>query len=375
MTTNVNESSSKRLLIVDDDESPRESLRIIFCSNYDVTIASSGEEAIELSRAVPFGVVITDIRMRGLSGIDVLRELKKVNSKTEVIVLTAFETLETARQAINLGASDYLKKPFDAEHIQRVVSNCYANYLAATSRDELIRADVNAAKNNFLDILSHELNTPINGVLGFIELLQDTQLNKDQADFVEIIRDCSWKYYEHIQDILNYAKLPMAQGELSETSFNPATVLIKLVKEEMKKSKVHIDLEIPQDLPQYVTGAESEIRVVLCKLVQNAAKFAAQATIGVSMNFERLGGRNLRLIFNVWDTGPGIASEYLADGKIFDPFTQEDASWTRSQDGLGLGLALSQGLAKRLGGSLEVKSELGNGSQFTFAVSVSVEEL
>ena len=143
----------------------------------------------------------------------------------------------------------------------------------------------------------------------------------------------------------------------------------------MKKSKVHIDLEIPQDLPQYVTGAESEIRVVLCKLVQNAAKFAAQATIGVSMNFERLGGRNLRLIFNVWDTGPGIASEYLADGKIFDPFTQEDASWTRSQDGLGLGLALSQGLAKRLGGSLEVKSELGNGSQFTFAVSVSVEEL
>ena len=375
MTTNVNESSSRRLLIVDDDESPRESLRIIFCSNYDVTIASSGEEAIELSRTVPFGVVITDIRMCGLSGIDVLRELKKINSKTEVIILTAFETLETARQAINLGASDYLKKPFDVEHIQMVVSNCYANYFVATSRDELIRADVNAAKNNFLDILSHELNTPINGVLGFIELLQDTQLNKDQADFVEIIRDCSWKYYEHIQDILNYAKLPMAQGELSETSFNPATVLIKLVKEEMKKSKVHIDLEIPQDLPQYVTGAESEIRVVLRKLVQNAAKFAAQATIGVSMNFERLGGMNLRLIFNVWDTGPGIASEYLADGMIFDPFTQEDSSWTRSQDGLGLGLALSQGLAKRLGGSLDVKSELGNGSQFTFAVDVSVGEL
>ena len=239
----------------------------------------------------------------------------------------------------------------------------------------MIRADVNAAKNNFLDILSHELNTPINGVLGFIELLQDTQLNEDQADFVEIIRDCSWKYYEHIQDILNYAKLPMAQSELSETSFNPATVLIKLVKEEMKKSKVHIDLEIPQDLPQYVTGAESEIRVVLRKLVQNAVKFAAQATIGVSMNFERLAGRNLRLIFNVWDTGPGISSEYFADGKIFDPFTQEDASWTRSQDGLGLGLALSHGLANRLGGSLEVQTELGRGSQFTFAVSVSVEEV
>ena len=93
---------------------------MIFGDDYDVTIATSGEEAVEFSQERSrFHVVITDIRMRGLSGIDVLREVKKIDPHTEVIVLTAYETLETARQAISLGASEYLKKPFDLDHIQR----------------------------------------------------------------------------------------------------------------------------------------------------------------------------------------------------------------------------------------------------------------
>ena len=112
---------TKRLLVVDDEDGPRQSLNMIFSDDYDVTIATSGEEAIRFSSESPFHVVLTDIRMRGLSGIDVLREVKKLDSNTEVIVLTAYETLETARQAISLGASEYLKKPFDIEHIQNVV--------------------------------------------------------------------------------------------------------------------------------------------------------------------------------------------------------------------------------------------------------------
>jgi len=99
---------AKRLLVVDDEEGPRESLNMIFCDDFDVTIATSGEEAIEFSTENPFDVVITDIRMRGMSGIDVLREVKKIDVHTEVIVLTAYETLDTARQAISFGASEYL---------------------------------------------------------------------------------------------------------------------------------------------------------------------------------------------------------------------------------------------------------------------------
>ncbi|MFQ3224958.1 MAG: DNA-binding NtrC family response regulator [Lentimonas sp.] len=121
MTTAIHGLPAKRLLVVDDEEGPRESLNMIFCDEFDVTIATSGEEAIQFSRAAPFDVVITDIRMRGMSGIDVLREVKKITAHTEVIVLTAYETLDAARQAISFGASEYLKKPFDLDHIQKVV--------------------------------------------------------------------------------------------------------------------------------------------------------------------------------------------------------------------------------------------------------------
>ena len=162
-------SKLNRLLVVDDEEGPRQSLEMIFGDDCHVTVASSGEEAVRFSKEAPFHVVITDIRMRGLSGIDVLREVKEIDPHTEVIVLTAYETLETARQAISLGASEYLKKPFDIDHIQKVVARCFENYLFTTNQEVLIRKDVNAAKTNFLEIVSHELTTPMNGIVGIIE--------------------------------------------------------------------------------------------------------------------------------------------------------------------------------------------------------------
>lgn len=215
--------------------------------------------------------------MRGLSGIDVLREVKQIDKYTEVIVLTAYETLETARQAITLGASEYLKKPFDLDHIQRIVDRCYGNYLFNTQQDEVIRQDVNAAKSNFLEIVSHELNTPMNGILGFIELLEDTALDEEQRDYVETIRDCSKQYFENVQDIFTYAKLSMSDIEMSNTGFNPATMMIKLGSEVSPvHAQVQFRLEIPEDLPPFVSGPERELKILLKKLLENAVKFTSR---------------------------------------------------------------------------------------------------
>lgn len=375
MTTAPTALPAKRLLVVDDEEGPRESLNMIFCDDFDVTIARSGEEAIDFSKEAPFEVVITDIRMRGMSGIDVLREVKKIDAHTEVIVLTAYETLATARQAISLGASEYLKKPFDLNHIQKVVDCCYKNYLFTTQRETVIRQNVNAAKNNFLEIVRHELNTPMNGILGFIDLLQDTQLDEEQHDFVATIRDCSMTYFEHVQDILTYAKLSVGESELSKLSFNPATMLLKLINEATTGGQVGIQTEIPEDLPQYVSGGENEIRIVLRKLLQNAVKFSSGGDVRVAVQFERIAAdAEIRLSVEVRDNGPGIDPEYLEGGKIFDAFSQGDSSLSRSHEGLGLGLALCKSVSDRLGGSLVVESELGKGSQFTFSVVLHEEE-
>lgn len=365
---------SKRLLVVDDEEGPRQSLNMIFCDDYDVTIATSGEEAIQFSAERPFDVVVTDIRMRGISGIDVLREVKKIDKHTEVIVLTAYETLETARQAISLGASEYLKKPFDLDHIQKVVDRCYNHYLFTTQQEAVIRKDVNEAKTNFLEIVSHELNTPMNGILGFIELLEDTALDEEQQEYVETVRECSLKYFEHVQDILTYAKLSMSESEMSRTSFNPATLLLKLVNEEQGRSQAVVLAEIPEDLPSYVTGPEHEVRILLRKLLQNAVKFTGEGEVRLTVRYEDLSSEQVRIFFDVKDTGPGIEPEHIESGRIFDAFSQVDSSAKRTHGGLGLGLALCKSLSDRLGGELVVESALGQGSEFTFALPLRREE-
>lgn len=360
------DNTVKRLLVVDDEEGPRQSLEMIFGDDYEVTVASSGEEAVRLSKEAAFHVVITDIRMRGLSGIDVLREVKQIDPHTEVIVLTAYETLETARQAISLGASEYLKKPFDIDHIQKVVAHCFESYLFSTNQEVLIRQDVNAAKTNFLEIVSHELNTPMNGIVGFIELLQDTKLDEEQTEYVETIRDCSLKYFEHVQDILTYAKLSMSDSEVSRSSFNPATLILKLIRESETGEGVELRSEISEDIPQLLTGPEQEIRIIHRKLLLNALKFTSSGEVVVGFHGEPATKEVYRCTLTVSDTGPGIDPDLIREGRIFDAFTQGDSSLKRPHEGMGMGLALCKRLSDKIGATLRVESELGKGSTFEF---------
>lgn len=374
MTEDNSALATKRMLVVDDEEGPRQSLNMIFCDDYDVTIATSGEEAVEFSAEQPFDLVITDIRMRGMSGIDVLREVKKLDKYTEVIVLTAYETLETARQAISLGASEYLKKPFDLDHIQTVVGRCYESFLFNTRQDTVIRNDVNAAKTNFLEIVSHELNTPMNGILGFIDLLEDTELDEEQKEFLGTIRDCSKDYFGHVQDIFTYARLSMGEEDVSSGSFNPATMMIKLVNDEKPKDLVDLVTDIPSDVPQFVSGPEDEIRIALRKLLHNAVKFTVEGQVSLSVSFESLADSNVKLRFEIKDTGPGIDPDYLQSGRIYDAFSQEDSSLKRTHGGLGVGLSLCRTIADRLGGELSIQSEQGQGTTCVFSVVVRREE-
>jgi len=366
-------TTHERLLIVDDEDGPRQSLRMIFGDDYDVTTAKSGEEAIELSKKQPFHVVITDIRMRGLSGIDVLRELKKISPHTEVIVLTAYETLETARQAISLGASEYLKKPFNLDHIQNVVALCFEQYLISAEKEVLIRQDLNAAKTNFLEIVSHELNTPMNGIVGFIELLQDTNLDEDQAEYLEMVRECSLKYFEHVQDILTYAKLSMSDSEVSRSSFNPVTLALKLIREAEVPEGIELCSDIEEVFPEILTGPEQEIRIISRKLLLNALKFTASGEVVVGLNCKPVAEDLYRCTLNVRDTGPGIDPDLLRQGLIFEAFTQGDSSLKRPYEGMGLGLAICKRLSDKIGGTISAESELGGGSTFRFVFDLTDE--
>src|SRR5882672_8803798 len=117
------DNGKRNLLVCDDEEGPRQSLRIVFKETFNVLLADSGQKAIELAERHPIDAAVLDIRMGGMSGIDVLNRLKQIDPTVEVIMLTAFETIETARQALRLGACDYLNKPFDITTMRTAVKN------------------------------------------------------------------------------------------------------------------------------------------------------------------------------------------------------------------------------------------------------------
>jgi signal transduction histidine kinase len=362
-----------RLLIVDDEPGPRLSLEMIFKDQFSVTTAASGEEAIERFRESPCAIVITDIRMRGMNGIDVLREVKRIHPETEVIILTAFETLDTARQAISLGASDYLKKPFDLDHIQSVVGRCHDQYLFHSRQEALVRKNLNAAKHNFLEIISHELNTPMNGILGFIELLEDSSLNPEQQEYLATIRECSLANFERVQDILTFAKISMSDIQPHLSPFNPATLILRLTGKVNAPAPVQLITDLPDNLPELVIAPANEIRIILQKLLYNALKFTERGEVRLSVTSRFNGPHSVLLSFAISDTGPGIRPDLIETGALFDPFTQADSSLKRRHQGLGLGLSLCKMVAERIGGTLTVNSQPDKGSTFKLELTAELQ--
>src|SRR5882757_1807730 len=190
-------STKPTLLIVDDEEGPRQSLRIVFKNDYNVLVASDGLEAIMLARSNPVNVCVCDIMMLGMSGVEVLRELKQIDSAIEVIMLTAFETIETARQALRHGASDYLNKPFDIPTMRSAVAHAAQKHRAAIEfrqtnqqlqelqrviQDQRVREEMARAQGEIYASVLHDINSPLTIISGFVELINRSMQNTAQLE-------------------------------------------------------------------------------------------------------------------------------------------------------------------------------------------------
>jgi len=359
------------LLVIDDEAGPRESLKMIFSTRFNVHSAGSGEAGVELALKYDFALAIVDIRMQGMSGIEVLKRLKEINERTQVIILTAYESLQTAREAVRHGAGDYLSKPFDISHIETVVNRCLQRYLYLQEQENRHETYINEAKNEFLALLSHELYTPMNGIMGFQDILAQTDLNPEQRELVRDIEACSLNLFDKINDIVNYAKLTTEEYSRSSVEFNPATLVLKLHEiAESRKRSHDFKIEMDPALPQLVKGPEYEIQIILLKLLDNAFKFSDRGFIEVGLQSrEREGGR-IELTFSVLDCGEGISREVMNTGKLMKPFSPGDSSNTRKHEGLGMGLALCHRLCQQIDSQLDIASREGEGCRVSFTVTV-----
>ncbi|OSM07003.1 putative Autoinducer 2 sensor kinase/phosphatase luxQ [Magnetofaba australis IT-1] len=230
----------------------------------------------------------------------------------------------------------------------------------------------NQAKSEFLATMSHEIRTPLNAILGMGEMVASTRLDNDQREYVQIIRRAGNALLETISDILDLSRIEAGQLELESIDFDlPALThgACEVLGACARQKGVDVVAYVSEDVGCNYVGDPTRLRQVLVNLVGNAVKFTKEGRITVEVSrLPSEGSDNERLQFRVSDTGMGITPAKLA--LIFKPFTQADASITRSHGGSGLGLSICKRLVEMMGGGIVVSSQVGVGSVFTFSVAL-----
>ena len=233
----------------------------------------------------------------------------------------------------------------------------------------------NDAKSNFLGVISHELRTPMNGVLGAAQLLSATRLETTQREYLSIIRNSGDNLLSLLNDILDMTKI-----EAGKMTFEVVDVVIEELHKRItgpfeaqaEAKGLSFVSTFEGEVPTVVRGDPLRVCQVVQNLLSNAVKFTDAGEIRYVVHGERISDQRVRFEFRVTDSGAGIAPSDLE--RLFQPFTQVDASSTRRFGGTGLGLTISRRMANIMGGDITVTSKLGQGSAFTFAVEAEVVE-
>jgi two-component system sensor histidine kinase RpfC len=248
------------------------------------------------------------------------------------------------------------------------ISSLLKKLSAAGKRAE----EANQAKTRFLANMSHEMRTPLNGIIGMLDLLKGTPLSTEQEELTKTIDDSAHTLLFLMQDVLDLSKIEAGKVSVKVSDFDLYAVVkhaVAIVESQARFKGLATFLHVPSDVPFLLRGDPLLLRQVLLNLLGNALKFTDKGEVGVRVTLESETPRRATLRFEVVDSGIGISAE--AQRRIFDRFTQADESITRRYGGTGLGTTISKEIVEMMGGTIGVRSEPGTGSTFWFTVEMA----
>ncbi len=320
---------------------------------------------------------LTNTRFRGIFGEDELRIANYITTATGAALEKAEGFVQLRDLNLNLEKKVEDRTAAVVERSQELEQTAI-QLTAAQEKLEIAKnaaEAANEAKSSFLARMSHEIRTPIAAVLGFTELLLRGLIQdpKEQNRHLETIHSNGKHLLHLLNEILDLSKIEADQVEIESVACSPSGLIGEVIasfQSQAYAKSIGLEFDALSSVPETILSDPTRIRQITTNLIGNAIKFTDSGKVSVDLESKFLDEKTASVRITVRDTGIGMSPEQMA--KIFEPFTQADTSTTRKYGGTGLGLSISKGLAERLGGSLELESELDRGTQITLTLPVSL---
>ncbi len=380
-----------KVLVVDDEKEIRDVLSraLTRIAGFHVEVAENAEEALQKIQKERFDLVLTDLKMPGKDGLQLLSEISKTNPDILTVMMTGHGSIDSALEAMKRGASDYLMKPINLEEIivrlQKVLDERrrfvrlkdFATQLERANQ-ELRRCD--AMKSEFVSVASHELRTPLSAIKNAVQLIlhgKTGEINETQAKFLSMAERNINRLTNILNDLLNLSRIESGKMEMNFQELDLKGVIefvLNSLKLQAENKSIQLKCDVEDSL-QRVYGDREKVEQILTNLIGNAIKFTSEGG-EIRITAKPLTGdenRHKKMVsISIQDNGMGIPEEHLS--QIFEKFHQVEGSLHRSTSGTGLGLAITKGLVEAHQGKIWVESQLGKGSTFTFTLPISEGE-